>query len=124
MLSNLSISLNQFILGMTVHFIIVVRILLLHLIGPRGSGSPPHFHRDAVNGLVYGIKHWYLWPPNEAFFSIQHIQDWIYQYSHYGNYSNAVECIQLPGDVLYIPDNWGHAVINEEHSIGFAYEFS
>ena len=58
---------------MTAHFIIVVHknsILLLHPIGPRGSGSPSHFHRDAVNSLVYGIKHWYLWPPNEEFFSI------------------------------------------------------
>ena len=35
--------------------------------GPKGSGSPPHFHRDTVNGLVYRIKHWYMWPPAEAF---------------------------------------------------------
>ena len=106
-----------------VHFLTIANCHFIMYIGPKGSGSPPHFHRDTVNGLVYGIKHWYLWPPAKAFFSILHIQDWINQYSYYGNYSDAVECIQLPGDVLYIPDNWGHAVINEEHSIGFAYEF-
>ena len=105
MLSNYSVSLSQLILSkmMTLHFIII--IIIDYYIGPKGSASPTHFHRDTVNGLVYGIKHWYLWPPVEAIFSIQHIQDWINQDNHYGNYSNAKECIQLPGDVLYIPDN-------------------
>ena len=43
---------------MTLHFIII--LITDYYIGPKGSGSPPHFHRDTVNGLVYGIKHWYL----------------------------------------------------------------
>ena len=50
---------------MTLHFIIIININ--YYIGPKGSGSPPHFHRDTVNRLVYGIKHRYLWPPAEAF---------------------------------------------------------
>ena len=61
MLSNYSISLSRFILGkiMTLHFIIVI-ITDYYIRRRKGSGSPPHFHRDTVNGLVYGIKHWYL----------------------------------------------------------------
>lgn len=49
--SSFSISLRQFI------------------IGPRRSGSPPHFHGHAFNALVYGVKLWYLWPPSEAYFA-------------------------------------------------------
>jgi len=106
--------------GVVVVFSVVKPFLLyINHTGPKGSGSPPHFHRDAINGLVYGVKHWYIWPPNKAFFSVQHVQDWISRH----NNSDVIECVQFPGDVLYIPDNWGHAVINEEHSIGFAYEF-
>lgn len=35
-------------------------------LGPAGSGAPPHYHRAAVNVLVYGAKHWYLLPPTSA----------------------------------------------------------
>jgi len=44
-------------------------ILQQFMLGPRGSGAPPHFHNSAWNGLVYGRKRWYLFPPSEAFFS-------------------------------------------------------
>ena len=33
-----------------------------------------------------------------------------------------LECVQLAGDVLYIPDHWGHAVLNDEPSVGYAAE--
>ena len=32
------------------------------------------------------------------------------------------ECVQRPGDVLFVPDNWGHAVLNLAPSVGFASE--
>ena len=35
----------------------------------------------------------------------------------------ATECVQRPGDVVYIPENWGHAVVNLADSIAVAYEF-
>ena len=45
------------------------------ILGPRNSGSPPHFHGQAVNALIYGIKEWYFWKPVNAFFSFSHIMD-------------------------------------------------
>ena len=36
----------------------------------------------------------------------------------------AVVCVQRPGDVVYVPENWGHAVVNVEASIGVAFEFT
>jgi oxalate decarboxylase/phosphoglucose isomerase-like protein (cupin superfamily) len=32
------------------------------------------------------------------------------------------ECVQQPGDVLYVPDHWGHAVLNLQPAVGFAAE--
>ena len=33
-------------------------------------------------------------------------------------------CYQLPGDVLFVPEGWGHAVINKQHSVAVAMEFT
>lgn len=105
--SSFSISLRQFI------------------IGPRRSGSPPHFHGHAFNALVYGVKLWYLWPPSEAYFAFSPVQDWQSRYLE-GQLGGpvALECVQRPGDIVYVPENWGHAVVNVEDSIAVAYEFS
>lgn len=39
-----------------------------YLGGPL-SGSPPHFHGAAINGLAYGAKLWRLTPPADATYS-------------------------------------------------------
>ena len=95
------------------------------IVGPKHSGSPPHFHGHTFNALVYGVKLWYLWPPSEAHFAFCHVQDW--QRSHQEGQLRgpaALECVQRPGDIVYVPENWGHAVVNVEDSIAVAYEFS
>ena len=109
--SNLSVLLHQF------------------LVGPKGSGSPPHFHGHALNLLVYGVKRWYLWPPAEAHFDLCPVWEW--QEEHMrgrgrggGEGGKWKECVQLPGDVVFVPEGWGHAVVNTEHSIAVAYEFT
>lgn len=89
------------------------------IIGPEHSGSPPHFHNHALNALVYGVKRWFLWPPQDAHFVFDHVGAWIKRKT--GHY---LECIQMPGDVIYVPQNWGHAVINEAPSIAVAFEFN
>lgn len=99
-------------------------VLKQFILGPTGSGAPPHFHRHAFNILVYGMKLWYLWPPSEAYFTFSHVLKW--QTKHLeGKFSEtlATECVQRPGDVVYIPENWGHAVVNLADSIAVAYEF-
>ena len=34
-----------------------------------------------------------------------------------------MECMQRPGEVIYVPSSWGHAVLNTADSIGFSGEF-
>ena len=34
-----------------------------------------------------------------------------------------VECVQQPGEAIFVPQAWGHGVLNIETSIGAAMEF-
>ena len=34
-----------------------------------------------------------------------------------------MECVQESGDIVFVPEGWGHAVLNLAESIGFASEF-
>ena len=33
-------------------------------------------------------------------------------------------CLQFPGETIYVPENWGHAVVNVEDSVAVASEFT
>lgn len=88
-------------------------------LGPALSGAPQHFHRSAWNVLIFGQKRWFLFPPTDAIYSRQHVWEWWKGRSH----TRGLECVQHPGDLVFVPDMWGHAVINLRESIGFASEF-
>jgi len=88
-------------------------------LGPALSGAPLHFHRSAWNVLIFGQKRWFLIPPRHAIYSRQHVWDWWKGRSH----QKRLECVQHPGDLVFVPDMWGHAVINLRESIGIASEF-
>ena len=70
-----------------------------------------------MNALGFGRKTWYLRPPPTATYSVEPPRAWR------GKPRDAVVCEQRAGDILYIPGGWGHAVINEEPSVGAAVEF-
>ena len=113
-------------------------------VGPAWSGAHPHFHGDAWNGLVFGSKLWVLFPPQEAFFTAKPALTWfLKEYpklkaaqsmasasgSASGSSSSGVpptsfiECVQMPGDVIYVPESWGHVTLNLAPSVGVAVEF-
>ena len=121
-------------------------------LGPPGSGAPIHFHQDAWNALAYGSKRWLLLPPGESRYSSQPILDLLtssdfasslMQPEHPAEDSDAgagdkdsststhqgpevaapLECVQAAGEVMFIPNNWGHAVLNLESVVGVAVEF-
>ena len=92
-------------------------------VGPALSGAPIHFHRNAWNVLFYGLKRWFLFPPPHAVYSKQHVWDWWKTRHRNGPSESVWECVQHPGDLMFIPDMWGHAVINLKESVGLAAEF-
>ena len=107
-----------------------------------GSGAPVHFHCDAWNALAHGRKRWFLYPPAVALYSKQPIAKWLAEQANRtssspsslgdgGSFSlesaapeGAITCTQRAGDVLYVPCDWGHGVLNLRHSVGVAVEFS
>ena len=90
-------------------------------LGPPLSGAPVHFHRNAWNVLIYGQKRWFVYPPDRAFYSKRHVWEWWQE--TYKNERDALECVQYPGDMIFVPDMWGHGVINLRESVGVASEF-
>ena len=147
-------------------------------LGPAGSGSPLHFHEDAVNALIYGVKRWDLLPPSKTLFSIE--APWcrpssagapdMHDDSYAGHASNTpsvdrhgdsgsvdqrgsnyarhgsgrrggesggsdavggvcgappdggVRCVQLPGDLVYVPRRWAHSTLNLVEGVAIAVE--
>eukprot|EP00039_Didymoeca_costata_P011935 m.170128 g.170128 ORF g.170128 m.170128 type:complete len:96 (+) comp15335_c0_seq16:69-356(+) len=89
--------------------------------GPPGSGAPLHFHRAALNVLAYGRKEWILQPPAYAEYSREHPKS-LFEGST-GRSQHTYRCIQESGDILFVPEAWGHATMNLAESIGWASEF-
>ena len=92
-------------------------------VGPPLSGAPFHFHRNAWNVLIYGLKRWFVLPPPHAYYSKQHVWDWWRTVHRHKKSTHVMECVQHPGDMVFVPDMWGHSVINLRESIGMAAEF-
>ena len=110
------------------------------MLGPAWSGAMPHFHGAAVNTLVFGLKLWVLRVPEDAEFAQAHAADWFT-----GAYAEQLRewragaaaarggalsppppphlrFLQEPGDIVFVPRAWGHAVLNLADSLAFAIE--
>ena len=86
--------------------------------GNTGSGAPSHVHSDAVNLALSGAKQWRVVPPRDAHFSKKSV-------TASGNPAIGVdqlECVQRAGDMVYVPFDWGHEVINLEQAFGYTME--
>lgn len=91
-------------------------------IGPEGSGAPLHYHKAAVNTLFYGRKKWFLTPPKDSVYSSRPLLEWVGT-DKLETKSVVLECVQQPGDVIFVPDFWGHATHNILPSVAVASEF-
>ena len=99
-------------------------------LGGPNTGAPFHYHHDAVNILAFGAKRWFLQPPSSAVYSVEPPLIWFNRQimenlstNDPSDTSGIFECIQQEGDVLFVPESWGHATLNIEASIGVAFEF-
>jgi hypothetical protein len=88
-------------------------ILKQFILGAKGAGAYPHFHNSAVNALVYGQKRWWLMPPDDAFFTLKHVGDWVendlpaLKAAAAEGKRRLFECTQRSGEVLFVPEQWG-----------------
>lgn len=109
-------------------------------VGSTGTGTLPHTHGQAFNLLCTGVKRWYLFDADEQrspagarlarrfdneFGRGSKVADWLR--SGYAELEQAGDILihqfeQHAGDVVVIPSNYAHAVINIGSVIGLVVE--
>src|SRR3990167_5660890 len=104
------------------------------LFGPARSGST--FHKDpnytsAWNGVIKGRKKWILFPPNitppgvlpskdqlDVTTPISVVEWFLSFYEHIRDSPvKPIECVQNPGELIFIPNQWWHTALNLEECI-------
>ena len=98
----------------------------LFYIGPELSGVYFHQHSAAVNVLVSGEKHWFLFPPRVwAGPQVSSMAQWVEEILPHLRFK-PLEVRQKAGEALFIPSGWSHATINvgepDSHVVGVAIE--
>ena len=102
------------------------------ILGPPLSGAPPHFHPPAANLLLTGLKLWLLAPPQAAAFAPAHAAE-AFRAALRGASASAsanasaappplLLLLQEPGDLVWVPPEWGHACLNLGDALAFAFE--
>jgi len=73
---------------------------------------------------VYGAKQWLVYPPVDMIMSNKQILDYVETDGKDLEKAGVrpFTCVQTAGDVLIIPENWGHGVLNIQESIAVATE--
>jgi len=90
-------------------------------VGKNSSGTYFHQHDHAWNTVLFGAKQWYLYPPMTGTPGPMYTSPKIWA----EQYKNAVgdpplECVQYPGELLFIPGSWSHLTLNYGDTVGIA----
>ena len=83
-------------------------------VGPDGSGVPFHFHNDGFSEVLHGHKYWLLYPQRPPRFRENATSvAWLkHDYPLLHADERPLTCLIGPGDLLYFPKGWWHAVVN------------
>lgn len=109
------------------------------LYGPEGSGAP--FHIDprgtsAWNTVIYGKKRWALYPRNiqppgvgphdDDYYDAPSSLKWLMNIYPLilRKELKPLECLQLPGETLFLPSGWWHQVYNTEETMAVTHNFA
>lgn len=96
--------------------------------GPALSGAQIHSHCAAFNALIAGVKVWYLWPPHLPAYrgsgrsAKGHTPPYAWIHDDLDEIRTTkwapIEFVQYAGEVVYVPDQWHHMVVNIAPVIG------
>lgn len=74
--------------------------------------------------LIYGAKYWVIYPPHDMIMSNKQMLDYyetdLHTFAARG--ISPMTCVQTAGDVMIIPESWGHGVLNIQESVAMATE--
>ena len=92
--------------------------------GGEGTGAPVHYHNTAWNALVYGAKKWIIYPPHSMIMSNRQILEYFEtdKQTFEARGVHSLSCVQTAGDVIIVPEIWGHGVLNIQESVAVATE--
>ena len=106
-------------------------------LGNLYSGTHLHKHIDVLNFLIYGIKLWIIIPPTRKNINLIKKKNWGYLnitgsiFEFYinninfilENFSKVFITYQKSGEIIYIPKDYFHFIINFSENIGFTIRF-
>ena len=80
-----------------------------------GSGVPFHFHNDGFSEVQHGAKRWLLYPSKPPHYDVNATStQWLERVSpKLTRRERPYDCTIEPGDLLYFPSNWYHAIVNQ-----------
>lgn len=97
-------------------------------IGGKGSGVQWHTHGPGFSEVIHGSKHWVLYPSESTIkdfnkdFSSRHWMEEVY--TKLLPNEKPWECTIYPGELIYFPNEWHHAIINVEAYSAFVSSFT
>uniref|UniRef100_A0A1I8B1W0 JmjC domain-containing protein n=1 Tax=Meloidogyne hapla TaxID=6305 RepID=A0A1I8B1W0_MELHA len=88
-----------------------------------GTGVPFHFHGPGFAEVIFGAKYWFLspfekrpkWDPNVS--TLQWMKE---IFVNLPVKEKPLECLLLPGELIYFPDKWWHCTLNVRTSAFFS----
>ena len=92
--------------------------------GGAGGGIAFHQHAGSYDEIFVGAKRWSIFPPGQAplrqgYSVYQSHLSWLRErHKLDARDPPPWECVQYPGDVVYIPDGWMHATLHLRRTIG------
>ncbi|CAK0844292.1 unnamed protein product [Prorocentrum cordatum] len=98
----------------------------LTMLGGPGSAVGWHRHGSSAQMMPHGRKRWFFYPldrypPGDGPGGGFALSDWLrVVYPTLSRDQRPLECIQLPGDTVYVPEGWYHAVLNLADSVAVA----
>lgn len=96
-------------------------------IGGKGSGVQWHTHGPGFSQTLNGRKHWILYKPKDKpyYNSDYASRFWMEEvYTSLPESKKPYECTLHPGEMIYFPNNWHHAIINLDSYTSFVSTFT